>query len=125
MEAGVKFVYVFLLIGSMQGITAGIVGDPMVPRETTDTAAGFLYAYDGTFGATGNGLTWSFYAGSSNPNLQNITGQQITPVILDQSTPGGWTVTGIGTTQSVSGSGFYTFNFDLVSGSNMVGPTFT
>ena len=120
-----KSVYVFLLIGSLQGINAGIVGDPLITRETTDTSSGLLFAYDGTFGAVGNVLTWSFYAGSNNPDLQNIAGQKITPVILDQSTPGGWTVTGIGTTQSVSGSGLYTFNFDLVAGSDAVGPNFT
>jgi hypothetical protein len=121
----VKFVYVFLLIGSLQGINAGTVGDPLITRQTTDTTPGLLFAYDGTFGAVGNVLTWSFYAGSNNPSLQNIAGQQITPVILDQSTPGGWSVTGIGTTQTVSGSGLYTFNFGLVSGSAAVGPNLT
>jgi hypothetical protein len=120
----VKFVYVFLLIGSLQGITAGIVGDPVIQREATDNAAGLLYAYDGTFGTFGNVLTWSFYAGSTD-TTRDITGQQITPVILDQSTPGGWSVTGIGATQTISGPGLYTFNFNLVSGSTAVGPTLT
>lgn len=119
-----KFVYVFLLIGSLQGINAGIVGDPVIQREATDNATGLLYAYDGTFGTAGNVLTWSFYAGSTL-TTRSIAGQQITPVILDQSTAGGWTVTGIGTTQTVSGPGPYTFNFGLVSGSSAVGPTLT
>ncbi len=46
-------------------------------------------------------------------------------MILDPTTPGGWTVIGIGATQTVSGSGVYTFSFSLVSGSNMVGPKMT
>jgi hypothetical protein len=124
MEVSVKFFYVFLLIGSMQGINAGIVGDPVIQREATDNAAGLLYAYDGTFGTAGNVLNWSFYAGATL-TTRDISGQQITPVLLDQSTPGGWTVTGIGTTQTISGPGLYTFNFDLVSGSTAVGPTVT
>ena len=119
-----KFVYVFLLIGSVQGINAGIVGDPVIQREATDNATGLLYAYDGTFGTAGNVLSWSFYAGGTG-TTRDIAGQQITPVILDQSTPGGWTITGIGATQTVSGPGSYTFNFDLVSGSTAVGPTLT
>ena len=119
-----KFVYVILLIGCSQGINAGIVGDPAIQREATDNAAGLLYAYDGTFATVGNVLTWSFYAGSTD-TTRDISGQQITPVILDQSTPGGWTVTGIGATQTILGPGLYSFNFDLVSGSTAVGPTLT
>ena len=64
MEAGLKFVYAFLLIGSIQGIHAGVIGDLLIQRQTTDTAAGFLYAYDGNFGTVGDVLTWSFYAGT-------------------------------------------------------------
>jgi hypothetical protein len=75
MEAGLKFVYAFLLIGSIQGIHAGVIGDLLIQRQTTDTAAGFLYAYDGNFGTVGDVLTWSFYAGTG--------GHQITPIILD------------------------------------------
>ena len=119
-----RFVYVFLLIGSLQRISAETVGGPVIPRTSTDTAVGDIYAYDGSFSTAGTVLSWSFYAGSFDP-LQNIAGQQITPLILDQSTPGGWTITGIGTTQTVSGSGLYSFNFDLVSGSNLVGPNLT
>ena len=119
-----RFVYVFLLIGSIQAINAGIVGDPVIERQFNDTATGILYAYDGTFATAGNIQTWSFYAGSTG-DPHDVTGQQITPVILDQSTSGGWTVTGIGTTQTVPGPGSYTFNFDLVSGSAAVGPTLT
>lgn len=119
-----RILYAFLLIGSMQAIHAGTVGDPLTTRETTDTASGYLFAYDGSFGVAGQILAWSFDAGSSNAGLQ-VAGHQITPIIMDQTTSGGWTVTGIGATQTVSGPGVYTFSFSLVSGSNMVGPNFT
>src|SRR5208337_3851352 len=78
---------------------------------------------DGSFGAVGDVLTWSFDAGST-AGLP-VAGHQITPVILDTTTPGGWTVTGIGATETISGPGVYTFSFSLVSGSNMVGPNMT
>ena len=56
--------------------------------------------------------------------MQNlpVTGHQITPVLID---PNGWVITGIGATQTVSGPGLYTFNFDLVSGSAAVTPNMT
>lgn len=111
-----KFVYVFLLIGSIQGINAGTIGDSVIQRSALDSAAGLLFAYDGNFGAVGNVETWSFYAG--------VGGHQLTPVILDQ-TGDAWTVTGIGTTRTIDAPGPYTFNFDLVSGSTVVGPTVT
>lgn len=117
MEAGVKFVYVFLLIGSIQGINAGVIGDSVIQRQATDSTPGLLYAYDGNFGVAGNVDTWSFYAG--------VGGRSLTPVILDESTAGGWTVTGIGATQTVDSPGSYTFNFDLVAGSTVVGPALT
>ncbi len=119
-----RIIYALLLIGSMQAIIAGTVGNPLLTGEATDTASGYLYAYDGTFGAAGNLLTWSFDAGSTNPNW-NVTGHSITPVIWNPTAPGGWTITGIGATETISGPGVYTFSFDLVSGSNMVGPNFT
>ncbi len=120
-----RIIYAFLLlIGSMQAIIAGTFGDPLITRETTDTASGYLFAYDGSFGAVGHVLTWSFDAGSNNPSLQ-VAGHQITPIILDPTTPSGWRVTGIGATQTVSGPGVYTFSFSLVSGSNMVAPNLT
>ena len=79
-----KIILSFLLIGSLQTIVAGNIGDPTIDREATDTFSGYLYAYDGTFGAYGVVNTWSIYAGSENlDNLDvgNIIGHQITPVI--------------------------------------------
>jgi hypothetical protein len=118
----VRIIYAFLLFGSIQAITAGTVGNPLITRSATDTASGYLYAYDGSFGAVGDVLTWSFDAGSS---MSNVAGHKITPVIWNPSAPGGWTITGIGATETISGPGVYTFSFDLVSGTNMVGPNFT
>jgi hypothetical protein len=119
----VRIIYAFLLIGSMQAMIGGTVGDPLITRGATDLASGYLYAYDGSFGSAGEVLTWSFDAGSTSN--WNVAGHQITPVLLDPTTAGGWTVTGIGATETVSGPGVYTFSFSLVSGSNLVGPNMT
>jgi hypothetical protein len=119
----VRIIYAFLLIGSMQAINAGLVGPPLITRGATENSSGHLYAYDGSFGAVGDVSTWSFDAGSTTNS--NVAGHQITPVILDPTTPGGWTITGIGATQTVSGPGVYTFSFSPVSGSDSVGPNMT
>lgn len=111
----------FLLLGSLQGVTAGVIGDPLISREITDSASGYLYAYDGTFGTAGSVLSWSIYAGS-NSSTSQVAGHQITPVILD---PNGWAIVGIGATQTIPAAGVYTFDFDLVSGTDTIGPDLT
>jgi hypothetical protein len=118
----VRIIYVFLLVGSIQGLTAGTIGDPPILRETTDTYSGYLFAYDGTFGGPGSVSTWSFYAGEADPNVPNmsVVGHEITPVLLDPTNPNGWTITAIGTTRTVSGPGLYEFDFDVVFGSDLV-----
>jgi PEP-CTERM motif-containing protein len=118
----VKFIYAFLLCGSFQVMLAGNIGDPTINREMTDTFSGYLYAYDGTFGANGVVDTWSIYAGSNDLQNLPVTGHQITPVLID---PNGWVITGIGATQTVSGPGLYNFDFDLVSGTAAVSPNLT
>lgn len=116
-----KIIWIFLLIGSFQAITAGNIGNPTIDREITDTFSGYLYAYDGTFGSYGVVDTWSIYAGSDNPNLL-VPGHQITPVLID---PNGWIIVGIGATETVEAPGVYTFDFDLVSGTDVVTPNLT
>jgi hypothetical protein len=118
-----KVICAFLLMGSLQGIAAGVIGDPPVLRETTDTFSGYLFAYDGNFALDGLVTSWSFYAGSASN--ADVAGHQLTPVIMDQSDPDGWVITGIGATRTVLAAGFYAFSFDLVSGSDMAGPTRT
>jgi hypothetical protein len=118
-----KVICAFLLMGSLQGMAAGVIGDSPVLRDMTDNFSGYLFAYDGNFGVAGLVTSWTFYAGSINNG--DIAGHQITPVIMDQSGPDGWVITGIGTTRTVLAAGFYAFSFDLVSGSDLAGPTKT
>jgi hypothetical protein len=120
-----RAVCAFLLIGSLQGAVAGVIGNPTIEREITDTFAGYLYAYDGTFGVESNVSSWSFYAGSAFPSLQDVAGHQITPVIMDQSESGTWMITGIGETQTIFAMGYNSFSFNLVSGSASVTPNRT
>jgi hypothetical protein len=123
-EALVKIILGFLLIGSLQNLVAGNIGDPTTLREITDTFSGYMYAYDGNFGSYGDVQSWSIYAGSQGlPGLDlNVTGHQITPVLLD---PNGWVIIGIGATKTVKDPGLYNFNFDLVAGSDAVTPGMT
>jgi hypothetical protein len=100
-----KVICAFLLMGSLQGIAAGVIGDPPVLRETTDTFSGYLFAYDGNFALDGLVTSWSFYAGSASN--ADVAGHQLTPVIMDQSDPDGWVITGIGATRTVLAAGFY------------------
>ena len=118
-----RVIYAFLLLGSLQGVVAGVIGDPPIQREVTDTFAGYLFAYDGNFGKEGIVTEWSFFAGSNGPI--DVAGHEITPVIMDQSGPDGWVITGIGTTRTVTSAGFYAFGFGLVTGSDLAGPTRT
>jgi hypothetical protein len=120
----VKIILGFLLIGSLQNLVAGNIGDPPILREITDTFSGYMYAYDGTFGSYGNVESWSIYAGSENLiGLDlNVTGHKITPVLLD---PNGWVIIGIGATQTVTGPGLYNFAFDVAAGSAAVSPGMT
>jgi hypothetical protein len=120
----VKVIYAFLLMGSLQGMAAGVIGDLPVLREITDTFSGYLFAYDGNFATEGMVSNWSFYAGSDNPSL-GVAGHELTPVIMDRTNTDGWVITGIGTTRTVLAAGFYAFSFDLVSGSDMAGPNRT
>jgi hypothetical protein len=101
---------------------AGNIGNPPIDREITDTFAGYLFAYDGTFGSYGTVESWTIYAGSNDLQNLPVDGHQVTPVLID---PNGWVITGIGATQTVSGPGLYTFNFDPVSGSADVNPNLT
>jgi hypothetical protein len=120
----VKGIYAFLLMGSLQGLAAGVIGDPPQLREITDTYSGYLFAYDGNFGMDGLVTNWSFYAGSVYSGL-DVAGHEITPVIMEQTDPNVWIITGIGETRTVTAAGFYAFNFDLVSGSDLARPNRT
>jgi hypothetical protein len=117
-----KFIYTFLLCGSLQVMMAGNIGSPTIDREMTDTFAGYLFAYDGNFGSYGTVDTWSIYAGSADLANLPVTGHEITPVLID---PNGWVITGVGATQTVTGPGLYAFDFDLVSGTAAVTPDMT
>jgi hypothetical protein len=120
----VRIIYAFFLLGSIQAIIAGDVGYPLITREATDTAVGYMFAYDGTFGVSGNVLTWAFDS-TATSSTSHVAGHQITPFLMDPTTSGGWTITGIGATETVSGPGIYTFSFSLVAGSNLVAPYMT
>jgi PEP-CTERM motif len=92
---------------------ADTIGSPPVSAPNIDSAVGTSFAFLGSFASAGETVvSWSFFSGSP--------GNLITPLILAQTSPNVWQVTGIGTTQ-VAGSGLQSFSFGLVSGSDITG----
>jgi hypothetical protein len=100
-----------------------IIGAPTISREVTDTFSGYLFAYDSAYNENSTVANWSFYAGSATGG--DVVGHEITPVIMDQSDPNNWVITGVGTTRTVLAAGFNSFGFGLVTGINFVGPHLT
>ncbi len=119
-----RIVCTLLLMGSLQLMRANtIIGAPVISREITDNFSGYLFAYDAAFTDTTTITNWSFFAGSANGG--NVVGHQITPVIMDQTDPNDWVITGIGTSRTVLAAGVNSFGFGLVSGINLLGPKLT
>jgi len=105
----------------MRGNT--IIRAPLISREITDTFSGYLFAYNADFTDTTTIANWSFYAGSANGG--DVVGHKITPVIMDQTDPDNWVITGVGTTRTVLAAGINSFSFGLMSGINLLGPKLT
>ena len=79
-----------------------IIGAPVISREVTDTFSGYLFAYDSAYDSSSTVSNWSFYAGSANGG--SVVGHELTPVIMDQSDPDNWVITGVGTSRTVLSS---------------------
>jgi len=114
-----------LLLGSLHVAKANaIIGAPLVSREITDVFSGYLFAYDAEVTNNFSLQSWSFYAGSGAAS-SSVTGHELTPVIMDRTDPEDWVITGIGTTRTIFAAGLYSFSFDAVVGSNLIGPNLT
>jgi len=113
-------VYTLALFAAM-GITstavAGTVtvGNPAASAGAIDTCTGCDYVLNQGFGTPGLKVTsYSFFAGS--------TPGDITPLLLTRTDIGGdafFTVVGVGTAQTTTGNGVYTFNFGLTGGTDL------
>jgi len=113
-------VYALALFAAL-GITATAVadtvtvGNPAASAGAIDTCTGCDYVLDQGFGVAGLTVTsYSFFAGSKPGD--------ITPLLLTLANIGGdafFTVVGVGTTQTTTGNGVYTFDFGLTGGTDL------
>ncbi len=94
---------------------AGVYGsNPTVNLGYVDTCPGCLYVYvDFPAAAAGQQVSsYSFYAGA--------TGNEITPVLFENTAGSDFKIIGLGTTQTPSATGTNTFAFGLTSGTATV-----
>ena len=91
-------------------------GDALAPRAMNDNASGSIFvAPDGVF--SGRVEEWSFYdANNTTPD------RQVTPLIVEQTSPTQYRIAGIGTTRTTKEIGEQHYKFDLVTGSDQLGP---
>ncbi|MCX7893546.1 MAG: PA14 domain-containing protein, partial [Burkholderiales bacterium] len=92
-----------------------VVGNSLVSWTSLDGAIGSLFLGD-AFTQAGRVTKWSIFAGSFSGS------RLLTPVIFQDAGDGKYRITGIGATRSVTASASQKFDFDLVSGSDVVGP---
>ena|SRR5450432_1927060 len=95
---------------------AETIGSPLIQRDKSDTDAGQVYVYLGLtqpFTQSGQASSWSFYDAEHN-------GFVVTPLIFENTAPGQYTVTGVGTTRTSDASGIQNYDFGLIAGSDAV-----
>lgn len=103
---------ILLLAASGQ---ASMIGNPVVTGTQVDTCNGCTFVLLDPFPAGDLGfnvVSFSLFAFQS--------GNQITPLLFSQS-GGNYTVSGVGTTQTIASAGAQTYSFGLTGGSSMVG----
>lgn len=104
------------MIGLVDPAAAEIVGNPLLPRPITDTASGSIFLLNDPFTQPGVLNDFGIYDARPTQTALNITPVIYRPVV------GGWEITGIGRTRNSTGLGAQNHAFDLVAGSDLVGP---
>jgi hypothetical protein len=96
------------------GVSFGsTIGDPVIERTYIDTCDGCSFALSTPFTDTGDLVsTWSFWA--------DTTGRSLTPLLYTFNGTN-YVISGIGATVTVTALGAQTYNFNLVSGTDVVG----
>lgn len=103
---------------------AATIGDSVVQRPQFDSGNGQVFIYLGHFPSPGEQVaSWSFYSDSSASTFccgNPPSGQRITPLLFDQTSPGVFDVVGIGTTRTNLLTGVQSFSFGLAGGTDIV-----
>src|SRR5450755_1964812 len=98
---------------------ASTIGNPAVSGPQVDGCNGCSFALLNPFPAGDFGFHVTSYSLFAF-DFAVHSGQQITPLLFDES-GGAFTVSGVGTTRTISSTGVLTFGFDLTDGSSLVG----
>ncbi len=114
-----------LCLALLGAARAEVIGPALISRPSMDGASNYMFMHDdGTPGFTTPGIvtSWSFY----NDNGAAQGGRTLEPVLL-KKVGTSWVVTGVGqsVTTPATLSGVQTYPFNLVWGSDLVGPDYT
>lgn len=127
MNTRLMYKVVFSLLAFLATASFGLadsIGSTLMPRSTTDTAAGVVFMYVGDFFLPNTQVDYYSFWDSTNPG-QN-PGRYITPILLQQVASGpnpgddAFEVVGLGAGQTILYPGPYTFGFDLQLGSDQI-----
>ena len=91
------------------------IGDPLVARSIYDGYAGFILVVPYSFSPAAYGQ-----AVTSVSIFNGFVGRDFTPLLVANTGPSAWTITGEGTNRVVGASGLQSYAFGLVSGSDLV-----
>jgi hypothetical protein len=100
--------FAFSLSVSWAGLTEG---SAQIARPSVDTASGQVYIYDGGFFNNNETVTQFTWSGS---HLSGTT--YLTPILFEETSTGVFVVRGVGTGQTITTAGAFTFAFGLTQG---------
>ncbi len=92
------------------------IGNPLIDRASEDTAVGSLFIHTQEFPCWAPVVEWAFY---DNDNF--TPDRQITPLILEK-VGNTYIIRGIGQTRTTTERGEQHYLFEVVAGSNLIGP---
>ncbi|MCA9245736.1 MAG: lamin tail domain-containing protein [Planctomycetales bacterium] len=103
-------------ISAIEATSTETVGNTLITRSTTDLAEGSLFALESSpFSQIGTLTHWSIYTQAT---------RDITPMIVRLVDVDGYVITGIGQTRTTTGAGPEQFEFEILAGSDQVGPEY-
>ncbi|HXW10359.1 MAG TPA: hypothetical protein VD737_07075, partial [Steroidobacteraceae bacterium] len=105
---------------TLEAGTPSTDGNRLIQRNTVDGAVGSMFVA-GAFQESGRLTQWSVFSGNFVDGVGAGDDRYLTPLIFKQ-TAGGFQITGIGKAERIAPNSTLTFDFELESGSDSVGP---
>jgi ELWxxDGT repeat protein len=98
-----------------------IVGNTLAQRDAFDSSRGGVFAGP-ELTSFGRLTSWSIFSGNFTDSADLADDQYVTPLILEQQAGGSFQITGIGTARRIRPNAPNEFPFQLVDGSDSIGP---